>query len=380
MKKDLLTDFNLRDGSDKAISVISREVDTFFAWSFLCSQAAQLLGVYLSALDADVSNHLRRIVYEFPDSLDDEFDPTLLSWAVPETWTNAASLLQWRKLLSDDGFNRLLRTFTFSYILLAELPAGPHVQIIRWSQQQRIQESKFTFADRLGITAPQFPIGAPSVGWGKSYHLQVALPDDIVLTDAVLARPLGPISWSSDEYDLRRGEGVVQMHSTDALRPDDYVFAVEVRVPVAGYLRATWLAAVFSTLILWIGWWFLARHEPSSVSETSEPAITLLLVAPSLITAYLVRPGEHAITARLLRNLRIAAGVAGLCSYVAAGILVLGMQGPSLNHAWATVAAVSTVGSALLSVAIYRSYYDTSRASQLTGTTYRAPVWEIDYA
>jgi hypothetical protein len=50
MKKDLLTDFNLRDGSDKAISVISREVDTFFAWSFLCSQAAQLLGVYLSAL------------------------------------------------------------------------------------------------------------------------------------------------------------------------------------------------------------------------------------------------------------------------------------------------------------------------------------------
>jgi hypothetical protein len=274
----------------------------------------------------------------------------------------------------------LLRTFTFSYILLAELPAGPHVQIIRWSQQQRIQESKFTFADRLGITAPQFPIGAPSVGWGKSYHLQVALPDDIVLTDAVLARPLGPISWSSDEYDLRRGEGVVQMHSTDALRPDDYVFAVEVRVPVAGYLRATWLAAVFSTLILWIGWWFLARHEPSSVSETSEPAITLLLVAPSLITAYLVRPGEHAITARLLRNLRIAAGVAGLCSYVAAGILVLGMQGPSLNHAWATVAAVSTVGSALLSVAIYRSYYDTSRASQLTGTTYRAPVWEIDYA
>jgi hypothetical protein len=39
MKKELLTDFSLRDRSGGALAVAPRDVDTFFAWSLLCLEA-----------------------------------------------------------------------------------------------------------------------------------------------------------------------------------------------------------------------------------------------------------------------------------------------------------------------------------------------------
>jgi hypothetical protein len=377
MKKDLLTEFNMRDSAECAISPITREVDSYFAWSFLCTQGGRVLNCVASELNSDVAGHLKKICYDFPHELDRQFNSTLRSWNTPNNWDEQA-LREWRTLLSNEEFTRSLRTFTFGYILLAELDDQPHVQIIRWSQQQRLEGNNLRFSDLCGVTAPQFPIDAPSVGWGRSFHLQVILPDDISVTDALLARPLGSVPGSQDTFDLRPGEGVIQMHSTQALRPDDYVFAVEIRVPVAGYLRAIWLTTLLSTTILWIGWHYIPRLTLDE-QNNAEAAITMLLVAPSLITAYLVRPGEHAITARLLRNLRIFAGIAGLSSYTAAGVLVLEFHGHVLNHAWAILVAVSTICSALLSLAVYRSWRDIFVAGFSKGRTVIRPVREIEF-
>jgi hypothetical protein len=62
--------------------------------------------------------------------------------------------------------------------------------------------------------------------------------------------------------------------------------------------------------------------DDTLVNQASS-ATSILLLVPGLTAVYMARPGEHPLATRLLRFPRIVLAISGLCSFLAAGALLL---------------------------------------------------------
>jgi hypothetical protein len=375
IKKDLLVDFDLRDRQGSALAVAPRDIDTFFAWSALSANADRVLGSSLQTASDTVSKHLRNLAFSFPHP-DDEFsDSVLSSWEVPPSWPNNDRQV-WSALESDERFVRLLREFTFNFILMTQLETGSAIQLVKFSYQQHLPYSELLLPERLGLRATELAIVAPSVGWARSYHMQIEAPQDMVLTDVVLVRverdpAVQPTS--AESYEARLSAESAQVYTTSTMKPAEHVVGVTMRVPIVGYLRAIWLTALATAAVLGIGYWQMDRVE-AAVQQRADAAVALLLVAPSLLAAYLVRPGEHAIASRLLRPTRYAIAATGGLSYAAASLLVLGWSGNDLRLAWCVIAACSVLIALAITVVVALTRRDLRSAGDAMTRTDRRTI------
>jgi hypothetical protein len=380
LRKDLLVDFNLRDRLGGALAVAPRSIGTYFAWSALCVAARDVLSEPLDDRSPAVMQRLREIAYEFPKSSDDPHDDFLYSWEKPNTW-NANDNETWQELIRNEGFSRLLREFTFNFILLTQVGTESKIQIVKFSYQQFLPFTELWIRERLGLRATELSVFAPGVGWAGSYHLRFEAPAEIVLTEVGLyrmqrqpVRSPGP----AESYLARIGSETAQVYTNSMIEPAEHVVAVSMRVPIVGYLRAMWLTSLAMAAVLLAGRNFISRLESAAI-ERSDAAITLLLVAPSLVIAYLVRPDEHAIASRLLRPIRFGLlGVACL-SYIGAATLILGWRGSVLATVWSIVSAASLIIAAAITLVVHLTKADLNEATGHTGTTEERRLLVVDY-
>lgn len=376
IKKDLLVDFDLRDREGGALAVVPRDVDAFFAWSALCADAYRVLGADVLAASETVAKHLHSLAFAFPHPADEFYSAVLRSWELPQGWGDVDRQV-WRALEGDEQFVRLLREFTFNFILMTQLEIGSAIQIVKFSYQQHLPYSELLLSERLGVRATELAIVAPSVGWARSYHMRIEAPQDLVLTDVVLVRverdeTVTPSA--AESYEAKLSAESAQVYTTSTMRPAEHVVGVTMRVPVVGYLRAIWLTSVATAIVLAVGRWQIERVE-AAIQQRADAAVALLLVAPSLLAAYLVRPGEHAIASRLLRPIRYAIAGAGSLSYVAAALLVLGWTGDRLRIAWLVLAAMSVAIAVAVSAVVGLTRRDINAAAEaMTGTDRRTIV------
>jgi len=377
LRKNLLVHFDLRDNMSQTLAVLPREVDTFFAWSLLMEQAGQSLG---DQVDEEIANFLWSLAFSFPDPDDDPFQSTVRAWVPPQAWSHERRRI-WRRLLEDPTFSRFLRDFTFNYLLLTQVTGGQATHIIKYSYHQHFPFKPDKWPARLGWVPPEIQIDAPAVGWGRSYHLEINLPRELRGIGPILYRLVqdqgrdGLLALPAEPYDTVSQSRSVEIHTTDVVRPADHVLAVPVRLSLAGYLRAIWISTLFAALVLLLG----RLNLPSVVkalNTKSEAAVALLLVIPSLITAYLIRPEEHAIASSLLRHLRYLAALAGMLTYLAAGTLVLGVSGGKLADMWTVLCVVSCAIALSFSVAVIRTSADCRDADKVCGDTRQQQVLE----
>jgi len=384
LKKDLLANFDLRDASGNALSVVPRYVDTFFAFSFLCAEAAKVLGNELGNVAVEIRQHLKNLVFDFPDIKDKVSFLTVNKWNSHESWESDV-LEKWEELLENNDFNGYLRDFTFNYILIAQLPSGPDVQIVKYSHQSsprpNLRLSKNTVSELIGFDAAEFSIQAPSIGWDRSYHFQVKPPEGVVVTDLYLVRgrrisEVRRSDNSNDIYNVQMGNDFAQAYATDNLMQASFNFIVLLRVSIVGYLRAAWLSTIFAAAVLLFGDLFLPELR-AAVGSRAEAAVALLLVAPSLIAAYLVRPGEHVLASSLLRFLRYLAGLSGLLTYIAAAVLVLKFRGETIPTTWNIVTGIAILDTLIFTIAMARTQNDVRELVRMTGRTYQFRVIDV---
>jgi hypothetical protein len=380
LKKNLLADFDLRDGSGRALTVVPRNLDTYFAWSFLCARAGTALGVAMSEVPRPIRAHLSFIAYRFPDVDDNPFSGPVRSWNPPLVWS-VAMLDTWSRLVEQEEFARFLTDFTFSYLLVTQLNFECDVQIVKYSHQQSPNLNAASLSGLIGIVAAEFIIEAPSVGWGRSYHLQIEPPNEMVVTGIFLERyeAVNVPEPTNDAYDTQVGDGFAQVHTGGSIPSGDYHARLLMRVQLPGYLRSLWLSTIFTSLVLFLGDIFLGRLQRAAHSDV-EGAVALLLVAPSLITAYLVRPGEHAIASSLLRVHRYLAGTSGLLTYLAAAALVLNWKGFALREIWSIVTSMALLIAVILTVGVDAARNDTRDLNALVGRTYQDFVYAVPRA
>jgi hypothetical protein len=100
-----------------------------------------------------------------------------------------------------------------------------------------------------------------------------------------------------------------------------------------------------ATALLALGFWRF-----SLVSARAEASAPLLLLAPGLLAAYLLRPGEHALASALLLGVRAMVLLSGFCAVAATTLLLIGSGTPFERFTWATLfyaSAAATLGLAL---------------------------------
>jgi len=238
--------------------------------------AEEVLGSPLSDRSTAVVTRLRELAHDFPEPNDGPYDDFLDSWEKPNSWASEDHET-WKVLLNNEGFSRLLRDFTFNFILLTQVATDSHLQIIKYSYQQYLPFTELWVRERLGLRATELAVIAPSVGWGCSYHLRFEAPTDIALTEVGLFRvqrqPVrGP--GPAESYEARLGAETVQVYTPAGIEAGEHVVAVSMRVQILGYLRAMWLTSLAMATILIAGRGFLNRLE-TATQQRSDAAIAL---------------------------------------------------------------------------------------------------------
>lgn len=176
----------------------------------------------------------------------------------------------------------------------------------------------------------------PHVGAAESFHVQIAVPPEVVMTGVglltadpalvpqVLARrePQAPEARRARlrAHELEFAGGFAERRHLYVSQAHDHrigVLAVQMRAAREGFLPGATLTAALVTTILVVYW----RNSHDMLGQ-SEVAAAVLLLVPALIAGFLVRPGEHAMARRLLRAPRILTTILAAIPLSAAGVLV----------------------------------------------------------
>lgn len=270
----------------------------------------------------------------------------------------------WRNLWKDDFFRKLARDLAVNFILLAYTPdQAPR-------QQRRIL--KFSFAIELGspqrtvgwrrwlrIGEQAFAVDLPSIADGASYHVQILPPGgltvglvELYLTDT-LRSSVEVISGS-------HLGGIGHVSSARAVPGSSAEVLVTLTASPRGIVSACAVASVIITLLL-CSISVVSQHRLTALDASVSPVLAVLLAVPTLIAAYLARPGEISLVSRILRPVRLLLFISALSVYSVSVTFALDIAGLAQRTAVLSASIVSVA----CSIALCASWKRGSRASRI---------------
>jgi hypothetical protein len=218
-------------------------------------------------------------------------------------------------------------------------------RVIKWSVDERLKWSghqpddetlaiRWATALALREKVQAFP-GIP-VGLAESFHVEVVAPEDVEIADAMMvARQWSPTGPAESNGVVPSIVSVARQHErahlyvsvlapredTEKARGDDATVIVSLRAK----RTSSFLGLCVTTLL--IGLMLLGvRVRLHQLDSTN--AVALLLVFPALVAAYLARPGEHILAARLLGGIRLLALIGAVVAIVTAAMIASGFVQP----------------------------------------------------
>lgn len=324
-KKEPFTNFDAWDEAERALSILNKRENGALAGRALVLLLEQS-GVhmdaeeeaYIEAIARSDAKTARADLEEMGDWLDRALDAETTG-----------------RVLFDD--------FADAFMLLAPIRYEPGVpRVIKWAYDAPLdwhgEHPKDEGWGRRLVTAVGLldkvqMFTDVEVGLSESYHVEIVAPDDVLVSDAVMVAS----QWSPEEaeqvtYDVSVAPQCERAHlnvSMIATKEDDDMDGEKARADSAAVvltLRARrtpafwglWITALLITLMLALVRWRVRDLEATD-------AAALLLVFPALVAAYLARPGEHVLAARLLGGVRFLALLAAVCSLAATAMIAGGL-------------------------------------------------------
>lgn len=403
LAKRPLQRFSIADGDGHPLHVLTRRQNGEVAWRAMEAYAGDVLSSANASTSATLSASLRVITQgSEPDALAEIH-------AMRSSEDSAS-----QALVADDGFVSSAEMLARNFILIAVVPPAPGNRCLAKYQYEGStvgeRDTRTTRERRLesfGWSPTTFELPVPSFSDCETFHFEVSAPEGVELIDIVLG----------DEHPSRRSDGghvddrwalgfnrvldnsphlahLATSRTADArAAPDEFIdprVSVRLRVERGGWLRSSALAAMFVAIFLtaslpyvyalddadqarrcWIiehGDTATGEAETSDATRITAPlelqcdeqerintdpaafAVALL----GVISLGVIRVGEHAYTARLLRRLRIAALAAAVLPIGAAWLLVFPGAGEVLSVGWTVLVGVAWVLAGGL-VAVWRA-------------------------
>jgi hypothetical protein len=397
LPKALLLDVDVRDREGNAVSVAVSDRDSAAAQLQMLACLATLDVPSTAAqpahkidpatLNADIHQKLFAIAVNHPEPSertgleDPTFGGEVAYWNIHAGLTiSQAEVDQWRSFFDYDEFAEYVLKFSIQYMLMTSLGVADHeVQMIKLRHVEAHKRlTKPTLADKLGVSSFFFLLDAPAAGRAAREHLRLVAPHGtfidsigfIALRDspgAVGPRMRPPASIGRYQSRLTAERGVV--YSKGVARAS-YTVIASLRPMVSQFVRPA-LYSVLASLLLLAGGlacqirWGTLSHRENSV----EAAVTVLLVFPSIASAYLAREGEHQVLTSLLGYPRIAVALSAVATVAAAAVVVAGADHFVIEVVWGCCTGVCFVVVALLACihfACSRSYADVEATAEET--------------
>ncbi len=235
------------------------------------------------------------------------------------------------KLRNDPVFPEMAYTLASHSIIVCAFIGPPGRSICKLSYDEPANEGFSTKKGRvrrsLGLKSEQYSVALNEIGASASYHVEIEIPDGLLINAVNLIGKR--YRWYADletrqnqSYSIRQigkaTEGKIYIPEPLPGRQVGLAW-VKLRVQRSGFLLGALAASIIITLTLVAGAFIAPIVDQGNQSES---ATATLLLLPAILAAYIARPGEHAITARMLRWARYALMFDGMLPLVAVFFLV----------------------------------------------------------
>lgn len=339
LTKERRRSFDLRDETGRAIPVLGKGQNGDLAHIALMNAAFE-------ALPDDVTDDasqmlaadLRRVVFDAPGDARDALE--FFAGAADAGDPVRAAI--WH----DDTCRQMLGALWENYVLFAVLaPGGPARRVLKYGYSEDFNPMRSSrLADRLALgevlTRLAYPdragflIATPGASWAASFHVEVAVPDELRIERAFL--------FERDAAELISGEEL-NVNRASLYAPDQVAALADVDayVEVAPERRgATFQAAATSlvvTALLWLG--VVSELD----AEAPGAAVSLLLAGAALFTGFAAAQHEHRLVTTVFSTARRGLGVVTLCALT--GSATLAMEFPCRHpvFVWWCAAALSSI-------------------------------------
>lgn len=209
------------------------------------------------------------------------------------------------------------------------------------------------FLGWVQLTDTRYVIDVPSAGDCESFHFEVNAPWDLTFATAEITVTRGGRQVAPDppqpDGDWHPGKAHIFLTIGEAISKGEAT--VVMRPMPTGVVRASYLSVLLISAVLLAGTALLLLDRVGVAStdfHTSPASLTLLLMLPVAAAAYLSRPAEHRLTAKLLFNVRISVVVAAVMPFLVAATLGLGWSDSSMLWVWPLATAIALACAARL--------------------------------
>ncbi len=358
LNKGALRNFDLRDHQPHAIPVLNRADNAELGLTALLSAALDAIAephsaVLVEALTAD----LRQIVVADEETALEALEALIGAAEEGEPMRRA----MWQ----DPVCHSLLRTLASDYVLFAALaPGGPDRRILKYGYGdallleppwRRLRDRYAPGELRWRLRNPErtrFFIDCPAAWRAQSFHMEIAMPEELRVAYAVLGRyePEDPDGTIEDLGPPDKLSNRAALYAATPIAPHDDVRAyVEVVAEREGGATRAAMTAIAVAALLWLGW--LSKLD----AEAPGAAISLLLAGGAVVSGFAATTGNHIIVNKILRGRRRTLMLVALAALAASACLAMEIPDRTPLEVWLAAAIISTIAALRLCWSAHRA-------------------------
>jgi len=335
LRKEILQNFDLRDREDRPLPILTKKQTDEISGNTLIFVAESVLD---ADLPEDLEHKLRFVVEQESDLARSELESW--QWAADDPDDRHRNV--WRTLTSDDAFLDFANSLVDSFVLLAVTDPFPASrQVLKLGYEERFaDEDSFDSLRALvipfGWSRKDLSVHVSPISLATSYHLEVAAPTDLEIDAAQLR--FEPVNPDGDQVpeNVTVGGCLQRAHLYAGQVGTEFQAkaVIYLRRQRDAFLRSAFLTALLVCVLLAIGLSRLDDLLGTANSGQGQTGAALLLITPTLLAAYIVRPGEHRLATKILGGVRMLVVGAALCAIVAVGVLAAGYSSCTSRVIW----------------------------------------------
>jgi hypothetical protein len=250
-------------------------------------------------------------------------------------------------------------------------------RVYRHTTRSVFLRSTVAAARSLGWRPKRIWLLTPAVGQGGTYHLRVNAPDGLKFTAGALI----PLAVDQRTRETRaeppiaasRSHQEPHVYVRDLPLASSGVAWFDIRARGATVVRAAWLTALATALILGLGSLSVSTLTDPTNAAGTQAAATLLLIIPTIAAAYVARPSEHHMTTSIVFGVRFLTLVSGAASFGAACVLALSARGTLAQVAWDACAVIAILVSVALTLTTVQTLLEGQSARNWLGRKLAPP-------
>lgn len=377
--KSLLVDLDVRNASGESIALATSAQDSFCAQAVLLA-VLEKNGINPDRLTTQVLEAIYSVVRKMPNdelrlesSLIDTDRPTrdyLLSLG-PHLFSSNKDRDTWTSLFQVEAFGELLSDFAQQSMAVTSIPLTGNTTVVKYRHVElETSADEVTTAEAWGLSGFGYSVGARAIGTSQREHVRVVAPPGMTISSVLLMNttPLTPYSgqavgFAPETYASRVTTERAIVY-TRRMPPGSYRVVATLRPRISSFLAPALFSVGLSAILLgaaaWLqmfnSWYF--DRAPDEIGLFGGPDLealtTTFLLAPTLLSLFIVRPGEHSLVSRLLVRPRVLVLLTAFALVICAMSVALGARELLLGLILALSAAFCLLVFSLLAVICFQ--------------------------